>query len=170
MPLTPFHLGPGLLIGLLLFSFIDFPSFLVASIIIDVEPFLVLAFDIDSRVHGFFHSFLGGTIVALLLAAVMNRIVKLGYLSSVLEFFKLKQRSSLKKVVSASILGVYVHILLDSLMHSDIQPFYPFDWNPILDSGVLSSLGVYVLCFWCFAGALVIYVVRLLFIWKRGSG
>ena len=169
MPLTPFHLGPGLLIGLALFSLIDFPTVLVASVIIDVEPFLVLTFNLDLRVHGFFHSFVGGTIVALLLAVAMHRVNKLGYLSSVLRFFKLEQQSSFKRVVSGSILGIYVHILLDSLMHSDIRPFYPFDWNPIRDSGILSILSIYVLCLWCTVGALMLFGARMLFIWKTRS-
>ena len=43
MPLTPFHLGPGLLFGLLLFRYIDFPTSLIASVIVDVEPILALA-------------------------------------------------------------------------------------------------------------------------------
>lgn len=66
MPFTPFHFGPGLLIGLV-FSFIDFPTFLIASLIVDIEPFLVLFFNFNYSLHGFFHSFLGGTIIALIL-------------------------------------------------------------------------------------------------------
>ena len=36
MPFTPFHFGPGLIVGLLLLSFIDFATFLIASVIVDV--------------------------------------------------------------------------------------------------------------------------------------
>lgn len=92
MPLTPFHLGPGLLVGLLFFSFIDFPTFLVASVIVDVEPFLVLVFNLDFPLHGFFHSFLGGTLVAFLLSLVMSRVRE--SLSPLLLFFKLEQKSA----------------------------------------------------------------------------
>jgi hypothetical protein len=67
MPFTSYHLGPGLMVGLLFLNFIDFPTFLVASVIVDIEPFIVLFFNLDYPLHGFFHSFLGGTIVALLL-------------------------------------------------------------------------------------------------------
>ncbi len=41
MPLTPFHLGPDLFFGLLFFSYVDFPTFLVANVIVDIEPILV---------------------------------------------------------------------------------------------------------------------------------
>ena len=74
MPFTPYHLGPGLFVGLLFLSFIDFPTFLIASVIVDVEPFLVLTLNLNYPLHGFFHSFLGGTLVALPLALMMHQI------------------------------------------------------------------------------------------------
>ena len=165
MPLTPFHLGPGLLIGLLLLSFIDFPTFLVANVIVDVEPILVLFFDLDYPLHGFFHSFLGGTLVAFLLAAVMSKVRD--SLSPLLSFFKLEQKSSFKNILLASLSGIYIHILLDSRMHRDIQPFYPWDFNPFLSSSALPGLWVHLLCVWCFMGAAVIYVIRVLLVWRR---
>jgi len=165
MPLTPFHLGPGLLIGLLLFSYIDFPTFLVASVIVDVEPIVVLAFGLDYPLHGFFHSFLGGTLVAFLLAVVMSKVRE--SLSPLLSFFKLEHKSSFKTILIASLSGIYIHILLDSRMHRDIRPFYPLDFNPLLSSSTLPGLQVYMLCFWCFIGAAVIYIIRLLLIWRR---
>ena len=65
MPVTPLHLGPSLWIGLILFKFLDFMSFLLASVIVDVEPFLVMFFGLRYPLHGFFHSFVGGSIVAI---------------------------------------------------------------------------------------------------------
>jgi hypothetical protein len=65
MPFTPYHLGPALFLGLLFLRFIDFPTFLIASVIMDVEPFLVLFFNLNYPLHGFFHSLLGGTLVAI---------------------------------------------------------------------------------------------------------
>lgn len=58
VPLTPFRLGLGLFLGLLLINYIDFPTFLVASIMVDVEPIMVLIFDLDYPLHDFFRSFL----------------------------------------------------------------------------------------------------------------
>lgn len=165
MPLTPFHLGPGLLVGLLLLSYIHFPTFLVASIIVDVEPFLVLTFGLDYPLHGFFHSFLGGTLVAVLLAVVMSKVR--GLFSPLLSFFKLEQKFSFKSILLASLSGIYIHILLDSRMYRDIRPFYPLDFNPFLSSSALPGLGVYMLCFWCFIGAAAIYLIRLFLMWRK---
>lgn len=167
MPLTPFHFGPGLLIGLLFLSFLDFPTFLIASVIIDVEPILVLTFGMDYPLHGFFHSFLGGTFVAFLLTAVMSRVRE--SLSPLLSFFRLERQSTFRTILLASLSGIYVHILLDSRMHPDIRPFYPLDFNPFLSSSALSALQVHLLCFWCFVGAAVIYIVRFFLTWRRVS-
>jgi hypothetical protein len=167
MPFTPYHLGPALFIGLLFLDFIDFPTFLVASAIADVEPFLVLAFNLNYPLHGVFHSFLGGTLLAVPLALVMYKIR--GKLSPVMSFFKLEQKISFKRIIAASLSGVYVNILLDSRMYTDIQPFYPSNYNPLLTTGVLAGLDSYVLCVWSFFGAAIIYAIRLaVFYRKRG--
>ncbi|MCJ7613930.1 hydrolase, partial [Candidatus Bathyarchaeota archaeon] len=101
MPFTPYHPGPGLFVGLLFLGFIDFPTFLVASVIVDVEPLLVLAFNLNYPLHGFFHSFLGGTLVAVPLALAMYKIR--GKFSPLLSFFRLEQTVSLKKVLAAAL-------------------------------------------------------------------
>ena len=71
MPFTPYHFGPASFLGLLFFSFIDFPTFIIASIIVDIEPFLVIALNLNYALHGFFHSLLGGTLMAIPLALMM---------------------------------------------------------------------------------------------------
>ena len=167
MPFTPFHLGPGLLLGLLLLSFIDFPTFLVANVIVDVEPFLVLTFDLDYPLHGFFHSFLGGTLVALLLAVIMNGIR--GFFSPLLSFFRLEQRSSSRNILLASVTGVYLHIYLDSRMYLDIRPLYPLEVNPFFINTALPGLEEYMFCVWCFIGAAIVYGIRMFILWRRKS-
>jgi len=165
MPLTPFHLGPALLVGLLLLSYIDLPTFLVANVILDIEPVLVLTFDLDYPLHGFFHSLAGGTIVALLLAIVMNKVR--GAFSHVLSFLRLEQKTSFKSILFASLLGVYLHILLDSRMHWDIRPFYPLETNPLLDRTEFAGLWLHTVLVWCFFGAAIVYALRLFIVWRR---
>ncbi len=76
MPLTPFHLGPALFFGLLLFPVINLPTFLIANIIVDIEPFSVLYLGLEYPLHGFFHSFLGGSIIAIILSILMIKVDK----------------------------------------------------------------------------------------------
>lgn len=167
MPLTPFHLGPALLLGLVFFSYLDFPTFLVANIIVDIEPILVIFLRLDYPLHGFFHSFLGGTLVAFLLAAVMSKVRE--YFSPLLSSFKLGQKSSFRSILLASLSGIYIHILLDSRMNMDIKPFYPFDFNPFLSKSILVGVEVYMLCIWSFVLGMIIYGIKVFLIRRKAT-
>jgi len=160
MPLTPYHFGPGLFIGLLFLSFIDFPTFLIASIIVDIEPFLVLFFNLNYPLHGFFHSFLGGTIIALVLTAIMSKIRK--FFTPLMTFFKIEQEISFKKILFASLLGIYIHILFDSPIYTDIRPFFPLDFNPFYRITSLARSIETMICVWCFLAALIVYIIRMI--------
>jgi membrane-bound metal-dependent hydrolase YbcI (DUF457 family) len=166
MPFTPFHFGPGLLFGLLLLSYIDFPTFMLAGVIVDVEPILVLYLDLRYPLHGFLHSFLGGAIAALLLSAAMIRMRPV--FSHFMSFFRLEQEPSRRSVFMASILGIYLHIFLDSFLYWDIRPFYPFSLNPVLNPGLSTSLLIYGFCAKSFIGGIVAYLVKL-FLMRRAS-
>ncbi len=142
MPLTPFHLGPALFIGLILFRYVNLPSFLAANVIVDLEPFFVLLFGLDYPLHGFFHSFLGGSLVALALFLViwkMNEPVQ-----KVMDFFGLRQDTDVRSVGIGCFFGVYFHILLDCFLYTDIMPFYPSGFNPVY--GWFSGHEVYLFC------------------------
>ncbi len=165
MPFTPYHFGPATFLGLLFLSFIDFPTFLVANVIVDIEPFLVLALNLNYPLHGFFHSLLGGTLVAMLLSLIMLKIRD--KLSPLMSYFRLEQKVSFKSILSASLSGIYIHILLDARIYTDIQPFYPSTYNPFLTTGILSGLDSYIFCIWSFFGAVIVYLIRLFLIWRK---
>lgn len=157
MPFTPFHLGPGLLFGLLLLRYIDFPTFIIANVIVDIEPFMVLALNLPYPLHGFFHTFIGGTIVALFLTAVMRELRE--HLNPITRHLKIEQEYSTRSILIASLSGIYLHIVLDSLLYVDIKPFYPFDFNPFLDITRI-GLGVYGNCFLAFILGTIFYTFR----------
>lgn len=157
MPFTPFHLGPASWIGLLLFRFLDFPALLVSSVIVDLEPFAVLVFNLDRPLHGFFHSFLGGSIAAILTAAAIYFLK--GKINKLMVVFRLGQKSSFKKILAASFFGVYFHIVLDSFLYTDIRPFYPLHSNPLY--GLVSSTDVYLFSGLSFVLGIALYAFLL---------
>ena len=105
MPFTPFHFGPSGLIGLLLLKWVDFPTILIASVAIDIEPLLVLMFNLSYSLHGFFHSFFGATLIALLLILIMRYLR--GYLSVLMYSFKLTQDVTLKSIMLNHLFDIY---------------------------------------------------------------
>ncbi|TXT54427.1 MAG: conserved membrane protein of unknown function [Promethearchaeota archaeon] len=154
MPFTPYHFGPGFMLGFIFFSVFDLLTFLIASVIVDIEPLFVMLFNLNYPLHGFLHSFLGGSILALPLSLIMYKIKP--YFNPILEIFKLGQDVKLYKTILASFIGVYFHIFLDSFLYTDIQPFFPFDLNPLYN--VLSSSVIYAFCEWSFFIAFFLYL------------
>ena len=151
-------MGPAIFFGVLLFRAINLPTFLVASIIADIEPFIVIVLGFDYPLHGFFHSFVGGSILALGMCFVMLRFK--GSADKMMGFFRMKQEMSSRSVIAASFLGVYMHIFLDSFLYTDIRPFFPLDANPIY--GLTSYDGVILFCVLSFVFGILLYCYKLI--------
>ncbi|TFF63567.1 MAG: hypothetical protein EU521_01155 [Promethearchaeota archaeon] len=168
MPFTPFHLGPALVLGIILLSIIDFPTFLIANIIVDLEPIIILLFNLDLPLHGFFHSFLGGLVLTLPLFITMSFIRK--YLDPIMEIFKIKQKISYSKILFASILGSSLHILLDSMIYVDMKPFYPLNSNNLLFLfGPNTYTYIIVFCVLSFSLFFLIYIIKVIKSKKYGK-
>ena len=158
MPLTPFHLGPALFFGLLFFRLINLPTFLIANVVVDFEPFLVLFLGLNYPLHGFFHSFLGGAIIAIILALAMIRMNK--PVQKIMSTFKLGQKYSKRSIWLASFSGIYLHILLDSILYTDIKPFFPLDTNPLYNGSMFVGFEIYSLCVILFILGLALYAYK----------
>jgi len=159
MPFTPFHWGPVLLIGLLLFSVFDMPSLLVSSVIPDVEPFYALTFQPSLPFHGFFHSYLGASILGVLVAVVLYPLR--GVSNRIMAAFRLPHKSSsFRRLLLTSLFGVYSHVFLDSFLYEEMRPFFPLESNPFF--GVFSSPDTYGFCSVSFLLGFVLYISRIM--------
>ena len=154
MPYTPFHFGPHACIALPFNRYLDIPIFIGANIAIDIEPLLVLQFNLDYPLHGYCHTFLIGGLVGLLFASAafpFHRHIKKG-----MNLFRLPYASTYKKMALSGVLGAMLHVLFDAPLYSDIMPFYPLQENPLF--GVASHGAVYSFCAICFFPAILWYV------------
>jgi len=147
MPLTPFHLGPGLFFGMTTFRFFNLIAFLIGSILLDIEPALVVLYNLNYPYlsyphHGILHSFLGGIVTALLIALILNNYKK--KIRNYLNTFNLSQKSSFLSIFLGGLLGHWIHIIFDSFMHYDVFPFWPSHFNPFLN--LISVPQNYFLC------------------------
>lgn len=156
MPFTPFHWGPSSWIGLLCFRYLNLAAFLIASVIVDVEPFCVLVFNLNYPLHGFLHSFLGGTIVAVILSVILYRLRD--PVNQIMNTVKLSQNSSFRIILFSCLLGVYFHVFLDAFLYTDIKPFYPTQINPLY--GWVHSQLMYLFCGASFLLGGLLYAVR----------
>jgi len=138
MPFTPYHLGPAILVASLLPG-IDALALMAGSLAPDLEPLLVLAGFLPGPLHQLLHSLTGGTILGLFIAAAITRLRR------VLQ----PEAPSPRRVFASALLGVYLHVLLDAPIYSDLALAYPLRWNPLYGlvglrviQGVCVALGV----------------------------
>jgi membrane-bound metal-dependent hydrolase YbcI (DUF457 family) len=161
MPYTPFHLGPALGLGLPFRKYVHVPTFMLANVILDVEPFLVLQYGLNYPLHGYLHTFLLSFFVGLLLgyaAFILERFVQPIYKVVLLES---SSSLNLKSFLLSGALGTWLHVLLDSPLYADIQPFYPLTTNPLYNPAL--SIEVYSLCIWMGLFGIVWYASLLIF-------
>ncbi len=160
MPFTPFHFGPSACIALPLKRYIDFPTFMLANVTIDIEPLLVMVFDLSYPLHGFAHSFVGAAIVGIGLGVVAN--LAKGFIHRIMKnMLGLEYSSSIKQYLLSGMLGCEFHVLLDSPLYTDIKPFLPFSSiNPFM--GLIQDSFMYKMCAYAFIPAIVIYILILI--------
>jgi membrane-bound metal-dependent hydrolase YbcI (DUF457 family) len=128
VPLTPFHFGPAFLIGMLFPRRINMAAILLACVAIDIEPIYCL-FN-NCQLHGLLHTYVGATLFSL---TVVTAIIYLGkrYFKKVSDALKVEQDYSVRSIVAGALVGGWSHVFLDSLMHSDVTPFWPALENPM---------------------------------------
>jgi membrane-bound metal-dependent hydrolase YbcI (DUF457 family) len=160
MPFTPFHLGPAILIGFILLRYLDLPTFIVASVLVDLEPLAVLVFGLPGPLHGFFHSFLGASVAAALLAGVMLR--GRGFLEPAYVFLGLEGDGRPRRFLVAVLLGTWSHVLLDAPLYGDMRPFFPLWGNSLLGVDLYLGLGVYRFCLLSGVVGVALFVSRFL--------
>lgn len=157
MPITPFHFGPGALLYAVAPKHVSFLSFCAANVVIDFESLYNLVFQ-RYPVHAFFHTYIGATlaiaIVVLLFLGLRSFASRFG-----LPDLLLWRELSSKQVAIGAALGAYSHVVLDSVMHRDIQPLSPFAFSNIL-LGAISLSTLHVACLACGALGGGVVVVR----------
>lgn len=152
MPFTPFHMGAILVVKPNLDHRISLIAFGLAQVAMDLEPGIRMLVGADDVLHGISHTILGAVIIgsAVVLAAPLVRLLILRRWNK--EAMHYKQQWLVQSevvpigpVVAGALFGTLSHVALDSLIHHDIQPLFPFSRaNPML--GLLSHDNVYLLC------------------------
>ncbi len=158
MPFTPFHFGPSAIVSLPLKKYIDVPIFILANVVIDIEPLTIMFFNIQGSFHPIFHTYLFGAFAGALWGYIAYRLR--GLFGIIMKTLYLDYVPRLKTSVISGILGFWLHVFIDSFMHRDMSPFYPLAFNPFI--GILSNQQVYLLSALSFIPAFIIYLIMVL--------
>lgn len=156
MPLTPYHVGPALLVALLLYPLLDISVFLVASLVLDFEPLLGRLNLLPWSMHGRFHSLTLSIPVGLAIAGLF--ILFRRYSKRIRLPAAFAHEPGWKMTVISSMAGVWGHVLLDAFVHGDINLLWPVQWNPLYQAVGYST--VIIFCIISFPIAIILYMIR----------
>lgn len=134
MPFTPYHIGPSGFIGLLLRRWLDGPVFLLVNVLIDIEVLADNHFAPGWPVHQLwhFHTLLVGGLAGAAMGAAfyfikpLRRMCELG-----MAVLGLPYRAKPGPMVAGGLLGAWLHVLIDSFYHYDVQIFWPYERNTV---------------------------------------
>jgi len=163
MPFTPYHLGPALLIALILYPLVDIPTFLIANIVLDLEPLTIILTNSELDLHGRFHSLTLGTVIGFILALLVITFRKYG--KKIKIETKLDHSSTIQKTIISSVSGIWIHVLLDSFIYTDLNLLYPLEFNPF--QGLIQLSTIQKFCLISFPLSIMAYLTRITAIWLK---
>ncbi len=158
MPFTPLHMGPGLLLRGSVRGGFSLMVFGWTQILIDIEPLVGMLTDRE-QLHGWSHTWIGATLIALLATVTGKYLGAWG-----LRLLRLPQFLPITwgAALAGALLGGWSHIVLDSIMHFDIQPLRPFS----IENGLRQAISLEALHLLCLGTAAL---GAALFFWRNGN-
>jgi hypothetical protein len=118
-------MGPGILIKSLLQGGFSLMVFGWAQIIMDIQPLIVMISG-EGHLHGFSHTYIGASLLGLFSALTGKYLSEIGLFLLGLNAQWQVNISGWVSLLSA-LVGTFSHVFIDSIMHSDIEPFFPWD-------------------------------------------
>jgi hypothetical protein len=153
MPATPYHFLPHSAVALAFNRFVDWPTFLLANVFIDIQPLLVLLCVMDGPLHGLTHTYLIGCVIGAIAGICSYPFLPI--YNRIFNALRFPYETNLKKLVLSGIFGAWLHILTDSPIYNDIKPFYPLTANPLY--GLLNYQQMSQICLLFLAVAALLY-------------
>jgi len=149
MPFTPFHMGPGIVIKAVLQGSFSLMVFGWSQVVMDIQPLLVMISG-EGHLHGFSHTYLGATLLAVFSGLSGKYLAEIGlYVLGLNQAWQV--RISWCVAFLSAFVGTYTHVVLDSIMHADVEPFAPLS----VSNGLLHIISNELLHILCVASALL---------------
>ena len=160
MPFTPLHMGPGIVLKLILQSSFSLMVFGWAQIVMDIQPLFVMITG-EGHLHGFSHTYIGAVLLAAFAALSGKYLGEFGLKMLAISPGEIITISWSVSILSA-LIGTLSHVLIDSMMHSDLQPFFPFTHHNAL-LGIVSIDVLHKICIYSgVIGGLAYFAINIL--------
>jgi hypothetical protein len=147
VPITPLHMGPGMVVKAVLGARFSLIAFGVAQVAIDIEP-IVAVMRGSAVLHGWTHTYAGATLIAAL-AVPIARPVAIWIVPRwnrelrhhQLDWLEAPETVGYGPIAAGAFIGTWSHVAIDSIMHSDMHPFAPLSpSNALLDAIPMGAL------------------------------
>lgn len=157
VPFTPIHMGPGILIKAILQTSFSLMVFGWAQIVMDIQPLIVLITG-EGHLHGFSHTYIGAGLLGVFSALSGKYLSEIGlYLLDMNPDWKINIPWWVAFL--SAFIGTFTHVVIDSVMHSDMEPLSPFSRNNEL-LGYVSVELLHKLCMYsAVAGGILYYAI-----------
>lgn len=159
MPFTPYHFGPSGFIGLVFGKWIDLPVFVLANVIIDIEVLLIETFRLGWPVHRYCHTLLIGAVLGAVwgIAAYPMR----NFFKKIMKVFYIPYKTSLLKMIISGVLGIWLHVLIDGIYHTDVRIFWPSKnmWFQQTLHEHISKARIETVCIFFLIAAFILYIL-----------
>lgn len=162
MPITPLHLGPGLLFKSVGGHHVSFTLFALSQVTMDLEVIARLLLQ-SRHLHGYSNTLMGATLLLLPTVLFGKPLCQwiLRWWNRNLTQHQARWLATDPFIATTAAwtggaLGVYSHWLLDAIMHADARPWAPFsNANPFL--GMFSIEQLNLLCLALLPMGLILY-------------
>lgn len=157
MPATPLHIGPALIVKAVAPHHFSVLVFAFGNVLMDIEP--VVQFLREEYVlHGFTHTYVGATILG-----IVSLFLGKPFCERLLARFQADPRSPFlvwlhgpdrigwRTAAISAFAATYSHVVLDSIMHGDMEPLAP--WSKA--NGLLATVPVDTLHLLCVGSGLL---------------
>ena len=140
MPFTPFHLGPAALVKAAAGRHFSFMVFGGSQVLMDLEVGVRMIIG-TSWLHGPSHTLAGALMIAILATFIGKPISQ--WALRLIQYPAPKM--SWLAAASGAFVGTFSHVVLDAIMHSDMQPWSPLSTHNTL-LGVIAVPNLHWLC------------------------
>ena len=156
-------MGPGMLIKSLLHGSFSLMIFGWSQILMDLQPLFAMITNED-KLHGFSHTFLGAAFIAIIAVLTGKHLSEFGLRITGYSYSNKPIKIFWFVAFFSAFIGTYSHVVLDAIMHSDVEPYYPFS----ITNNFLSILSVQLLHEFCIYSGLIgggiFYYIQ--YLWK----
>ncbi|MHC4692644.1 MAG: hypothetical protein ACYS67_07875 [Planctomycetota bacterium] len=156
MPFTPYHFGPSGFIGLVFRKWLDIPVFVLANVIVDLEVLVIVRFGVGRPIHRYVHTLLIGAAAGIVWATIAYPLRNL--FKKIMQILLIPYQTSFLKMLVSGILGVWLHVVIDSIYHLDVSLFWPNrKLRPLYK--LITKQQVEMICAILFIWVLILYIM-----------